>query len=100
MLTVVGIGCYTFDIFVLPMRTVDVLVAWYLPHFNRHTFKMLMSLIADIVNYGLGCFLGITYVTNYSYILHLFITDSIGKLKLSVYNVRNFFLKNPKLLYS
>jgi len=81
LLTVVVIGFYIFDVFVLPIRTVDVLIAWYLPHFTKYTSNTLISLITDIVNYGLGIFLGATYASNFSCILHLFITNSIGKLK-------------------
>jgi len=81
LLTVVVIGFYIFDVFVLPIRTVEVLVAWYIPHFTRNALHTFVSFITGIVNYGLSWFLAMAYVSNYFCILHLFITDSIGKLK-------------------
>jgi len=81
LLTVVVIGFYIFDVFVLPIRTVEGLVAWYLPQFTRHPLQPLISFVTDILNYGLGCFLAVPYVTNYFSILHLLITASIGKLQ-------------------
>jgi len=75
------IGCYTFDVFVLPIMTVDVLVGWYLPHFTGYALSMLISVITDVVNFSLGKFLGTTYASNFCVILPLFIADSIGKLK-------------------
>jgi len=81
VLTIVVLGCYTFDVLVLPIRTVDVLVAWYLPHFARYALNTFISFLADIVNFALGKFLGTTYASNFGCILHLFITDAIGKLK-------------------
>jgi len=80
-LTVGVIGLYIFDVFVLPIKSVDILVAWYLPNWTRCASVLLISFIADVVNFGLGMFLTITYVSNFSFILHFFITDLIGKLK-------------------
>jgi len=78
----VVIGFYIFDVSVLPIRTVDILMDWYRPNFTRYPLHTFISFIIDIVNYALGIFLAATYVTNYACILHLFITDTIGKLKL------------------
>jgi len=79
LLVFVVIGLYMFDVFVLPMRTVDVLVAWYLPHYTRHALQTFVSFVTDIFGYGLNGFVGVTYASNYFCILHLFITDSIEK---------------------
>jgi len=81
LLTVAVVGLYIFDVFVLPIKSVDVLVAWHFPTYTKYALVMLSSFIADVVNSGLGMFLTITYASNYSSILHFFITDSIGKLK-------------------
>jgi len=81
LLTVVVIGFYIFGVFVLPIRTVEVLVVWYLPHFTRHPLQTFFTLITDIVNYGLGNFLAVTYISNFFCILHFFITDTLGRLK-------------------
>jgi len=81
LLTVVLTGFYVFNIFVLPTRIVDVLVVWYLPQFTRYALHPFVSFTIDIINLCLGNFLAITYASNFCCILHLFITDSIGKLK-------------------
>jgi len=81
LLTLVLIGCYIFDIFSLPIRSFDVLIALHFPHFKKHIFLSLISFITDIVNYGLGLFLAVTYASNFFCILNLFITDTIKKLK-------------------
>jgi len=78
---VVIIGFYIFNVLVLPIRSVEVLMDWYLPHISKYGLHSFISFITDIVNCGLGNFLGITYVSNYFCILHFFITDSIGKLQ-------------------
>jgi len=75
------IGFYIFDVFVLPIRTVEVLLDWYYPNFATYPLHRFIPFVTDIVSYGLGIFVAITYSSNYSSILHLFITDSIGKLK-------------------
>jgi len=78
---VVVIGFYIFDVCVLPIRTVDILMYWCRPHFTKYALNTFICFIIDIVNHALGIFLAATYVTNYSCILHLFITDTIGKLE-------------------
>jgi len=77
----VVLGFYISDVFVLPIRTVDVLLTWYLPHFTRYASHTFISFITDIVGYGLHFYLAATYTTNYVTVFNLFITDSIGKLK-------------------
>jgi len=77
LLTVSAIGCHIFDVYILPIRTIDVLVAWHLPHFAGYTLPTLISFIVDIVNFGLGMFLGSTFASNFGCILHFFITDFI-----------------------
>jgi len=81
LLTVVVIGFYICDVFVLPIRTVDVLVAWYIPQFTRHALHTYVSFITDIVNCAHSWFLAMTFVSNYIGIFNFFITDSIEKLK-------------------
>jgi len=80
LLSVVVIGCYIFDIVVLPIRAMDVLMAWHLDG-NGNLFYTLVCWCVDLIFVGQGAFLAITYASNYAGIIHLFITDSIGKLK-------------------
>jgi len=78
------IGCYAFDIFVLPIRTVEVMMAELVQSNSNSTTNLLnkaICCITDIIGFALSSFLAITYASNYSGILHLFITDAIGKLK-------------------
>jgi len=85
LLSVVIIGFYVFDVFVLPTRTIEVLMDWYLPHYAKFNLQKWISFITDLVSQGLGCFLGITNISSYCFILNFFITDSIRKLKQWVY---------------
>jgi len=81
LLTVVVVGFYIWDVFVLPIKTVEVLMAWYLPHFTRYALHNFVSFVTDIVSYGHSWFLAMTFVSNYISIFNFFITDSIEKLK-------------------
>jgi len=81
LLVVVVIGCYVFDIFVLPIRTAEFMMAELVPSSTNDTLQKVICCITDIIGFVLSSFLGVTYASNYSGILHLFITDAIGKLK-------------------
>jgi len=76
------IACYVFDIWILPMKTWMVLMDWYFPAFKEGLWQVVLSCTIDIVCFGLGIFLGATYASNFSAVIHLFMTDAIGKLEL------------------
>jgi len=81
LISLIVIASYLVDVWFLPMRTFEVLMEWFLPSFTSKITLVVLSCIVDIVGVGLICFLGITDATNFSAIIHLFMTDGIGKLK-------------------
>jgi len=81
-LPLIVIAFYVFDIWILPMKTWTVLMDWHCPGLKRRPLQVLLSCIIDILGFGLGTFLGATYASNFSAIIHLFITDAVGKLEL------------------
>jgi len=76
------VACYVFDVWFLPMRSLEVLISWNLPDLRRNSTQVVLSSIIDLACFGLGTFLAITYASNFSAIIHFFMTDAIGKLQL------------------
>jgi len=77
------IACYVFETWILPMKTLEVITGWHLPEF-KHLCRLdrVLSCILDIVCFGRGNFLAVTYVTNVSLMIPFFIPDAIWKLNL------------------
>jgi len=64
------------------MRTLEALMTWHLSYWERNVTQIVLSCITDMAFFGVGFFLAITYTSNFSAIIHFFITDAIGKLEL------------------
>jgi len=75
------IPCYVFDIWILPMRTLEALMNWHLSDLERSVAQIVLSCVTDMAFFAIGLFLAITYTSNFSAIIHFFITDAIGKLE-------------------
>jgi len=75
------ISWYILDIWILPMRTFQILIAGHAAGFTRYVTQAFSCMI-DILCAAWGYFLGLTYGTNFSAIIHLFMTDAIGKFQL------------------
>jgi len=82
LLPSVVVSCYIFDIWILPMKSVETFVslAFSGTKLKNHCLLLFSSCIIDIIFFGFGCFLAITYASNFSGIIHFFMTVSIGNL--------------------
>jgi len=74
-------ACYAFDVWCLPMRAFEVLMDGYLDDIETHVSQIVFCTI-DVVFFGVGSFLAITFCSNFSGIVHFFITDAVGKFQL------------------
>jgi len=77
------VACHVYDVWIMPMKTLEILMAWHVRGgYTENIARSFFSCISDVLFCGLGCFLGVTYATNFSQIIHLFMADAIGKLQL------------------